>query len=206
MIAEHEKGNVDYRFNTGKFLGDYKILAERVLELAAFGMRDQLTGIPNRRSFDNRLDLEWGRAVREKTPISILIIDVDEFKNYNDTYGHQQGDIALQTVAKTIKQTVKRSLDFVARWGGEDFVVLLPGTGSSGSAKVAEKIRIEIENTIIPCADGKGANITVSIGVCAQIPWKNDPISDFISKADDALYKAKETGRNRVVPVSNDNN
>ena len=198
MIAEHEKGNIEYRFNTEEFLGDYKILAESVLELADFGMKDQLTGIPNRRSFDNRLDLEWNRAAREKAPISILIIDVDKFKNYNDTFGHQQGDVALQTVAKSIKQSIKRSIDFVARWGGEEFVVLLPVTDSGGALKVAEKIRVAIENVIIPCDDEKGKKITISIGASSNIPLKDDTISDFISKADNALYKAKEFGRNRV--------
>jgi len=199
MIAEHEKGNIDYRFNTEEFLGDYKILAESVLELADFGMKDQLTGIPNRRSFDNRLDLEWKRAVREKAPISILIIDVDKFKNYNDTFGHQQGDAALQTVAMTIKQSVKRSIDFAARWGGEEFVVLLPATDSDGALKVAEKIRAAIENSIVPCDDDKGKKITVSIGASSRIPSKDALISELINKADSALYKAKETGRNRAV-------
>ena len=199
MIAEHEKGNIDYRFDTEEFLGDYKILAESVLELADFGMRDQLTGIPNRRSFDNRLDLEWNRAVREKAPISILILDVDKFKNYNDTYGHQQGDVALKTVAKTIKRSIKRSIDFAARWGGEEFVVLLPATDSNGAFKVAEKIRIAIENATVPCDVEKGKKITVSVGVSSQIPLKSVPIGDFIAKADNALYKAKETGRNRAV-------
>jgi len=199
MIDEHEKGNIDYRFNTEEFLGDYKVLAESVLELADFGMRDQLTGIPNRRSFDNRLDLEWNRAIREKVPISILIIDVDKFKNYNDHFGHQQGDIALQTVAKNIRQSIKRSIDFAARWGGEEFVVLLPVTDSSGALKVAEKIRIAIEKTIIACDDEAGKQITVSIGASTHIPLKEDTITDLINKADNALYKAKESGRNRVV-------
>ena len=201
MIAEHEKGNIDYRFNTERFLGDYKALAEKVLELAAFGMRDQLTGMPNRRSFDNRLDMEWNRAIREKAPISILIIDLDEFKNYNDTYGHQQGDLALQTVANSLKHSVRRATDFAARWGGEEFVVLMPSTDSSGAINIAEKIRVETENMLIPCADNKGTKITVSIGACTQIPCKNDHISAFFNKADEALYKAKEKGRNRIVLV-----
>jgi diguanylate cyclase (GGDEF)-like protein len=199
MIVEQENGNVDYSFETGEFYGDYKILADSVLELAAFGMRDQLTGIPNRRSFDNRLDMEWKRALREKTEISILIIDIDKFKNYNDSFGHQQGDVTLQTVAKTIKQSVKRSFDFAARWGGEEFVVLLPSTDPVGAFNVAEKIRTEIADTVVPCDDEAGRKVPVSIGVNTIMPDADDHINDFISKADEALYKAKETGRNRVV-------
>ena len=199
MIAEHEKGNVDYNIDTKNFLGDYKVLADSVLKLAALGMRDQLTGIPNRRSFDNRLKLEWNRAIRDGTPISIMIIDVDKFKNYNDAFGHQQGDVALQTVAKTIRVSVKRLIDFAARWGGEEFTVLLPSTDSKGAIRVAEKIRRAIEEAKIPCDDPKGEKITVSIGTSTQTPEKDSLTESFISAADAALYKAKETGRNRVV-------
>ena len=199
MISEHEKGNVDYCLDTDAFLGDYNRLAKSVVELSAVGMLDQLTGIPNRRSFDNRLELEWSRAIREKTPISFLILDVDKFKSYNDTFGHQQGDVTLQTIAKTIKQSVKRLIDFAARWGGEEFVVLLPATDSTGAFRVAEMIRKAIENTEVPCSDPGGRKVTVSIGVCTQIPEQDSSVSDFIAAADTALYKAKEAGRNRVV-------
>ncbi|MDR0444074.1 MAG: diguanylate cyclase [Treponema sp.] len=206
MITEHEKGNTDYFLDTDEFHGDYKKLADNILELSALGMRDHLTGIPNRRSFDNRLDLEWKRAIREKNLISVLILDVDKFKNYNDTYGHQQGDVALQTVAQTLKQSVKRSIDFVARWGGEEFIVLLPSTDSEGAVSVGEHIRKEIENAPIPCSVEGGKRVTVSVGVNTQIPAANNSISSFITIADNALYKAKETGRNRVVSGANDNN
>jgi diguanylate cyclase (GGDEF)-like protein len=198
MISEHENGNVDYNFDTHEFSGDYKVLADSVLELAAFGMRDQLTGIPNRRSFDNRLDAEWKRAVRESTPISVLMIDIDKFKIYNDTFGHQQGDITLQTVAKVIRQSGKRPFDFAARWGGEEFAVLLPGTDSEGAVSVAEQLRVDIENAEVPCDDERGRRVTVSIGVSTKIPGADDQIKALIHNADDALYKAKDTGRNRV--------
>jgi diguanylate cyclase (GGDEF)-like protein len=199
MILEQEHGNTDYCLNVEEFHGDYKILAESVLELADFGMKDQLTGIPNRRSFDNRMDLEWKRSTREKKPLSVMIIDVDKFKNYNDTYGHQQGDVALQTVARTIKKSLSRSIDFAARWGGEEFVILLPTTDSTGASLVAEKVRREIEKAVIPCADAGGEKITVSVGVSTQVPAPGKKIAGFIAIADEALYKAKETGRNRVV-------
>ena len=199
MIFEQEKGNIDYCLDTDKFLGEYKILAYNILMLSAFCIRDQLTGIPNRRSFDNRLCWEWNRAVREKEPISVLIIDVDKFKNYNDTHGHQQGDVALQTVAKSIKQSIKRSIDFAARWGGEEFVVLLPTTDAEGAISVAEKIRAAIENAKIPCADASGAKVTVSVGISTKIPMQDSSIENFIFTADTALYRAKEMGRNSVV-------
>jgi len=198
MVAEHKKGNTDYGFNTDPFRGDYKVLVDSVLELATFSMKDQLTGLPNRRSFDNRLDLEWNRAIRDKTPVSILVIDIDKFKAYNDTFGHQQGDIALRTVASVIRQSLNRSIDFAARWGGEEFVVLLPSTESSGAVRVAEIIRAAIEKAVIPCDDARGRKATISIGVNTQIPGHDCLISEFVSAADDALYKAKEAGRNRV--------
>ena len=196
MINEHAKGNIDYRFDTESFHGDYRRLADDILELASFGMKDQLTGIPNRRSFDNRLELEWNRAIREKLPISIIMMDIDKFKNYNDKFGHQQGDTALQTTANTIKRLMKRSIDFCARWGGEEFAVLLPDTNSSGAAVVAENIRKEIERTTIPCFNKKGERVTVSIGVCTQIPVSSSNVEWFISLADIALYQSKEKGRN----------
>ena len=199
MIAEHEKGNIDYSLDTDKFLGDYKVLAGSVVELASLGMRDQLTGIPNRRSFDNRLKQEWNRAVRDKKSLSVMILDVDKFKNYNDTFGHQQGDVALKTVARTIKNSVKRLIDFAARWGGEEFTVLLPSTNSEGARRVAEKIRKAVEDAKIACDDPKGEKITVSVGISVLIPSQDSSIESFISTADAALYKAKETGRNRVV-------
>ena len=198
MISEQRQGNTDYSLDAGEFLGDYKVLAENILELAALGNLDQLTGIPNRRSFDNRLEMEWGRAIRDHTPISILMIDVDKFKNYNDAFGHQQGDVALKTVARVLRQSGKRSIDFAARWGGEEFVVLLPGTDAQGAVTVAENIREEVGGTEIPCADAAGAKVTISVGVNTQTPTSNSLMSGFISGADAALYQAKGTGRNRV--------
>jgi len=198
VIAEHKKGNTDYDLNTEPFHGDYKILVDSVLELAAFSMRDQLTGIPNRRSFDNRMEMEWNRAIRDKVPISILVLDIDQFKMYNDTFGHQQGDMALQIVANAVVRSLTRSTDFVARWGGEEFMVILPNTNASGAVGVAEKIRAAIEKEVIPCDDERGRNATISIGINTHIPGQDCVIGDFISAADNALYKAKEAGKNRV--------
>jgi diguanylate cyclase (GGDEF)-like protein len=165
-------------------------------------MIDQLTEIPNRRSFDERLFLEWNQAIREKTPISILVMDVDKFKYYNDTYGHQQGDVVLKTVAKVFSQSIRRPADFVARWGGEEFTVLLPNTVAGGAMEVAETIRAAVENTVILCADGTETKVTISIGVFTQIPEQSCTIDTFITNADEALYTAKRTGRNKVVHFS----
>jgi len=159
---------------------------------------DQLTDIPNRRSFDERLPLEWGRAIRTKMPISLLILDLDYFKNYNDTYGHLQGDKALQSAAKLFLQELKRSGDLVARWGGEEFAILLSNTDINGALDVAERIRQRVENMQIPLADGSSSRITVSAGVNSLTPTASSSLEDFIHHADMALYTAKREGRNRV--------
>jgi len=164
----------------------------------ALSLMDELTGLFNRRGFDSRLRLEWSRARREQTPISVMVIDIDNFKKYNDVYGHLQGDIALQSVAKIIEQTLKRPADFCARWGGEEFVALLPDTELPGALRVAEQIRKNVEDTQITCSDGDITNTTVSIGVNINMPKQDVLVQDFIAGADHALYAAKESGRNRV--------
>ena len=165
-------------------------------------MIDQLTNIPNRRSFDEKLQIEWRQAIREQTPISMLMMDIDHFKDLNDTYGHQQGDIVLQKIADVIMPAVKRPGDFAARWGGEEFVVLLPNTVLEGAMEVAEQIRKNIEKTVVHCANGSHLKLTISIGVNSLTPAVKSSIDAFISGADKALYAAKAAGRNKV--VSND--
>jgi len=159
---------------------------------------DQLTEIANKRSFNSQLSMEWRRAARNKAPISVLMIDVDKFKNYNDRHGHLQGDIALKTVAMVLKEALKRPADFAARWGGEEFAILLPSTDMEGALTIAEQTRENVEKTTIPRIDGKTSRVTISIGVNTQIPSQNDSMDDFIYNADMALYTAKNTGRNRV--------
>ncbi len=161
-------------------------------------MMDQLTDLPNRRNFDNRLRMEWEHAIRNRTLISLLMIDIDFFKNYNDRYGHQQGDIALKSMADIFKQTLKRSVDFAARWGGEEFVVLLSNTNLSGALGVAEVIRAKAMGTEIIYTGGAVTRLTLSIGVSTTRPEQGNSPDGFISNADKALYLAKENGRNRV--------
>ena len=159
---------------------------------------DQLTGIPNRRNFDSRLKVEWGRAIRESYPISLLLIDADHFKNYNDTYGHPQGDKALRMIAQILTQSPRRESDFSARWGGEEFVVLLPNTDSLGGLGIGKRICKNMEAAEIPCDNGDITKLTISIGLNTHMPKQGCSVDEFISRADKALYNAKNTGRNKV--------
>jgi len=173
-------------------------LLNQLRKIENLSMKDQLTNLSNRRCFEIRINEEWTRALREKTPISILMIDIDWFKNYNDNYGHQQGDIALQAVASVFDKALKRSGDYAARWGGEEFTVLLSNTDASGAYDVGQKIRKLIENLEISGPDELKTKITVSIGVNTQLYGPAGTIGDFIAGADIALYDAKNKGRNRV--------
>jgi len=171
----------------------------QIRTIERLSMTDQLTDIPNRRSFDNRLNMEWRRAIREKSPISLLMFDVDKFKTYNDIYGHQQGDAVLRAVAKIIEQGLKRPGDFAARWGGEEFVALLANTGRLGALEVAERIRAAVEKINLTCDEcSDTVPVTISIGVESLIPEQSNSLDLFISAADNALYEAKAAGRNCV--------
>ena len=174
-------------------------IVEQMRLIEHLGWLDPLTGIANRRNLDAHMVMEWGRAVREKTPFSFCMIDVDHFKLVNDTYGHQQGDIVLKSVAGIIRSSVKRSADFVARWGGEEFAVVLPSTDISGALEVAEIIRAKIEKAVFPSLTGASdIKITVSAGVASSMPYVENSMTSFLEEADQALYAAKEAGRNRV--------
>jgi len=154
---------------------------------------DALTEVPNRKSFDKQMAAEWGRAVREQTHISILMIDVDRFKVINDKYGHQHGDMVLKELAATIKSAIKRPADYFARWGGEEFTALLPSTELEGAMALADEIRATVE------AD---STVTVSIGVATMVPSAESNVDDLFRQADKALYHAKQSGRNRVAWTS----
>ena len=161
-------------------------------------MRDQLTEIMNRRGLDNQMNIEWIQAERENSLIGLLMIDVDNFKGYNDTYGHQQGDVALHSVAQTVTNSLNHPGDIAARWGGEEFVVLLPNTDLNGALTVAERIRGNVRNTPVMIADGSETHLTVSIGAHALSAFKDSSIGGLIAEADKALYKAKKNGKDRV--------
>lgn len=178
----------------------YRKLEEANQELQRLATLDGLTQIANRRQFDSYLDGEWKLAIREKAPISLILCDVDFFKLYNDTYGHQAGDSSLQKIAKALTRSVKRSTDLVARYGGEEFALILPNTGRSGALKVAERIREEIKALKLPHAKSRTSEyITVSLGIVSTIPPADALVVESILLADNALYRAKEMGRDRAV-------
>ncbi len=162
-------------------------------------MIDALTNISNRRSFDQRIHAEWENAHRDGMPLSILMMDVDHFKQYNDLHGHPQGDILLQVLAKKVSLVLARPTDAVFRVGGEEFAVLLPQTSVDEAVKVAETIRATIEATKIPStSNSPETSTTVSVGVATAIPSSDMTIADLVKLSDTALYTAKGGGRNRI--------
>lgn len=169
-------------------------------KLTALSVLDGLTKIPNRRKFDMSMDEEWQRHIRDKKELSLILCDIDYFKKYNDTYGHQAGDDCLVEVAGAIKKSVQRSSDTAARYGGEEFAVILPGTGSEGAKIIAEKIRISVQQLgIVHESSGISPHVSLSLGVSTLIPEKSGSNTQLIKMADEALYRAKESGRNQFV-------
>ena len=174
-------------------------LAEANLNLQKLSSIDVLTGIANRRSFDETLKKEWFRTMRADKPISLLMIDIDFFKLYNDHYGHQGGDNCLKKVVTGLQMNLHRETDFLARYGGEEFSVILPETELSGAHKVAEEMHQAIKALRIEHAKSKVEKfVTISIGVSSVIPQQSMAPEVLITAADQALYKAKEEGRNLV--------
>lgn len=166
-------------------------------ELALLAATDALTGVANRRTLDQTLRHEWFRAQRSGKPLSVLMIDADHFKAFNDRHGHQGGDDALRAVAKVICANVRRPGDLVARYGGEEFSVILAETDNTGARQIAEKIRAAVEQ--MPLVAGAETPITVSIGISTWTTDKEISLEQLLFAADKALYQAKEGGRNRVV-------
>jgi hemerythrin len=168
-------------------------------KLEAYSHTDGLLNIANRKYFDQRLEGEWLRAIRSQQPVGLLMIDVDHFKRYNDTYGHQAGDACLRAVTKAAAGGLARSTDLLARYGGEELVVVLPNTDLEGAHQVAMDICRGVEKLRIPhAASVTAAHVTVSIGVASIQPPRISSADRLIATADQALYEAKRQGRNRV--------
>ena len=171
--------------------------AQTALERLA--LRDGLTGIANRRCFDEKINLEWKRKSRDLQCLSLLILDIDHFKLYNDAYGHPAGDRCLQQIASALEQLLFRPSDIAARYGGEEFAVILPGSDAEGARIVAERILDRVAELAIPHSGEEGGQVTISIGIATSQTRTDISLESLISSADKALYKAKEGGRNRFV-------
>ena len=185
---------VKARINTHAELKRYRDYLESISYL------DGLTGIPNRRKFDEQYELIWNIAKRDHIPISIIMIDIDHFKLYNDDYGHQAGDECLLQVAQGLSEIIVRKTDLMARYGGEEFICLLPNTDETAAFLIAEDLRTKIVKLQIPHMKGNDENIlTISLGVATSIPEiKDSDYSELIKDADHALYKSKKNGRNKT--------
>ncbi len=170
-------------------------------ELARLATQDGLTFVANRRCFDVTLSQEWQRLAREQAAISLLLCDIDFFKSYNDTYGHQAGDRCLKQVAHLISKSARRPADLVARYGGEEFAILLPNTDIAGACRVGDCVQEHLYLAAIAHSTSPVSSyVTISIGVASCIPEPNSLPESFVHNADKALYQAKEQGRNRVQP------
>jgi diguanylate cyclase (GGDEF)-like protein len=192
------------RDSEGKVIGAIETLQDITLqrnaqaELERLASRDALTGLANRRLFDETLDTEWKRARREAHGLTLMMIDVDHFKRYNDTYGHPAGDLALKLVARALEQVVHRPGDLVARYGGEEFVVIMPATRNEGAEVVAGRILQRIREEAIPHTGEEGGRLSISIGIATLMPAAKSTPESLVTAADAALYRAKRSGRNRM--------
>ena len=174
-------------------------IVEQMRIIERFALYDTLTEALNRRGFDLHSEKLFGYAARSKEPVSAIMIDVDNFKKYNDVYGHQQGDLVLKKTANVIASELKRSTDMLFRWGGEEFVVLLANTPTGGAETVAERIRSSVEVSEVPyLGEERPPNVTASLGVATVVPDSSQVTDDLIKRADKAMYDAKSTGKNRV--------
>ena len=180
----------------GSDISNLKRLEEELRRLSHI---DGLTEIPNRRTFNKMLEREWLRARRNKSSLSAIMIDVDDFKKFNDHYGHQQGDDCLRAIAVALSKSLKRPSDFVSRYGGEEFAAILADTDSKGAEEVAEEMRRQVESLDIADEDSScGRRATISLGVSTVVPGEETTARQLIATADSALYSSKNAGKNRV--------
>jgi diguanylate cyclase (GGDEF)-like protein len=180
-------------------------LAERERDLIATNDRltvmasiDMLSGLANRRGFQSRLDFEWMKAQQHNSELSLLMIDVDHFKLFNDTYGHPEGDACLSRLGETLAGLAAENMGFAGRYGGEEFCLLLSNTGASRALEIGEKVRAAVQGLAMPHATSSHQAVTVSVGVASTTPVDTLRPSDLIEAADASLYVAKRSGRNSV--------
>ena len=176
-----------------------KNLADANIELQKLAALDGLTGIANRRRFDETLHFEWQRGQRDKAPLSLLFCDIDHFKSYNDQFGHLAGDLCLKKVAAVLTEHLKRPADLAARYGGEEFALILPETELAGALQIAEACRRQLEGMQIENPAASAGIVTMSIGVATVVPSPKSTVEALINRADQALYTAKRGGRNSVL-------
>jgi len=203
-VVRNDAGEVDALVGFMFDISERKKTEEQLVilqkELEALSFKDGLTGVANRRMFDSILEVEWAHARRNNQPLSVIMLDIDYFKQYNDCYGHIEGDACLKRVAQTLNSAATRARDLFARFGGEEFVLVLPGTDEGSAAKIAERCRSLIFKEQIPHAQSPVSQIlTVSLGVGTITPSHQDDPLAFVETVDKRLYQAKQHGRNCIV-------
>ena len=202
-VVRKENGEVEsligFMFDISERKKTEQELIKLQKELEELSFKDGLTGVANRRMFDSVIETEWLKARQNKQPLSLIIIDIDFFKEYNDFYGHLQGDDCLKQVAETLNNVKARSRDFFGRFGGEEFIMLLPEADENAAWSIAERCRQALFKKQIPHEQSKVSQLlTISLGVSTMIPSHDDEHNELISRADKQLYQAKHKGRNCI--------
>ncbi|MDP3777263.1 sensor domain-containing diguanylate cyclase [Methylotenera sp.] len=202
-VVRKENGEVDsligFMFDITERKDTEQKLIELQKQLEELSFKDGLTGVFNRRMFDSVMEVEWANANRNRQPLSLIMLDIDYFKQYNDYYGHIQGDECLKRVANVLACVATRSRDFFARYGGEEFILVLPETDEAAAFKIAERCRNMIFKAQIPHEKSLVSQLlTISIGISTITPTRNDEAIKFIATVDKQLYVAKEKGRNSI--------